>query len=73
MFKQHSIKNRAQVGPVSATTLDQAVDQAEETYHTFRVKLMSLISTLKTHHEAMQKLSSSQIEVSEKRVIAILP
>jgi len=45
---------------MSTTTLDQAVDQAEETYHAFQVKLKALISTLISHHEMMLKFSSSQ-------------
>ena len=65
MFKQHSVRHRAnaKVGAMSKTTLDQAVDQAEETYHTFQVKLKSLISTLKNHHEAMLNLNRSQMQV----------
>ncbi|KAL7539298.1 hypothetical protein ACHAXR_009169 [Thalassiosira sp. AJA248-18] len=65
MFKQHSIRHRAKVDAMLTTALDQAVDQAGETYHAFRAKLKSLISTLKKHHEAMLKLNSSQMKATK--------
>ena len=52
---------------MSSTSLDQAVDQAEETYRAFRLELKSLISVLKAHHEAMLKLNSTQKEVRKEK------
>ena len=64
MFKQQSIKNRPCAKEVTLTELDKAVGQAEENYRAFHMKLKSLIVTLKTHHDAMVKFNSSQMEVS---------
>lgn len=64
MFKHGSVRRSgAKIITMSTSTLDQAVDLAEETYRTFRVKLESLISTLKSHHEVMLKMNNSQMQV----------
>lgn len=72
MFK-HSGRPRvgAKVGALSTTTLDQAVDKAEESYHAFRLKLRALIATLRTHHDMMLKMNESQME-SIKAVCELL-
>ncbi|KAL9186271.1 hypothetical protein ACHAXT_005509 [Thalassiosira profunda] len=62
MFKQH--RASAKVGPASPSSLDQAVDRAEDTFHAFRAKLKALISTLRAHNEAMVKFNSSQVEAT---------